>query len=91
MKAVSLIFLSLLATLMMTGCTNKPSQCFPGGKCNHYEIKDKCGSTLKYECEDICRQCNAYEPQCYSCYACLENSPQQCLKKHESSGGSCKK
>lgn len=86
MKAKYLISSSMMAIALLAGCTNKPSPCYPGGKCNHYQIYDRCGSSLKYECEDICKQCQSYEPQCYSCYACIESSPQQCLKEQAKSG-----
>lgn len=78
----------LLTAIALTGCANKASKCFPGQRCEEYQVYTRCGSYLKLECEEICKTCNAYEPSCYSCYACIDASPQACLGA-QSGNGQC--
>ena len=79
MRSVRLCMLILLAGTVLFGCTNKPSTCFPGQKCGEYQVYTRCGSYLRYECEDICRTCNAYEQSCYACWTCIDTSPEACV------------
>lgn len=78
MRNIQLWIIGVLVAVSLTGCMNKTSSCFPGQRCEEYQVYTRCGSYLRYECEEICKTCNAYEPSCYSCYACIESSPQSC-------------
>lgn len=86
MRALQIIII-IASICLLAGCmTNRKSQCYPGGKCNEYQTYTRCGSYLKYECEDICKKCKAYEPSCYSCSACLESTPTTCLLENPHDG-----
>lgn len=87
MTVIRIVVLSIMAALMISGCTtNKVSNCFPGKRCNEYQVYTRCGSYLKYECEDICTTCKAYEPSCYSCFACINDHPESCLLEQKING-----
>lgn len=89
MKSIRIILLVVLTAGLTTSCmTNKTSTCFPGKRCNEYQVYTRCGSYVKYECEEICSLCKAYEPSCYSCWACIDSAPESCLNNLQH-GGRC--
>ena len=80
MRYFRICLMAIIAAGLLSSCfTNKASNCFPGKRCNEHQVYTRCGNYLKYECEDICRLCKAYEPSCYSCWSCISSDPEACL------------
>jgi len=87
MTVLRIALTTIMTVILISGCsTHKKSNCFPGQRCNEYQIYTRCGSYLRYDCEEICSTCKAYEPSCYSCWACIDAAPEACLHSQKVNG-----